>query len=49
MIVDTGTEGLAEQQHIAGVLGVRIDDSYKVTAQTKKIIRLTLLNNIETI
>ena len=49
MIVDTGTEGLAEQQHIAGVLGVRIDDRYKVTAQTKKIIRLTLLNNIETI
>ena len=49
MIVDTGTEGLAEQQHIAGVLGVRIDDRYKVTALTKKIIRLTLLNNIETI
>ena len=49
MIVDTRTEGLAEQQHIAGVLGVRIDDRYKVTAQTKRIIRLTLLNNIETI
>jgi tRNA(Ile)-lysidine synthase len=49
MIVDTRTEGLAEQQHIAGVLGVRIDDRYKVTPQTKKIIRLTILNNTETL
>ena len=49
MIVDTRTEGLAEQQHIAGVLGVRMDDRYKVTAETKTIIRLTILNNTETI
>ena len=49
MIVDTRTEGLAEQQHIAGVLGVRIDDRYKVTSETKRIIRLTILNNTETI
>lgn len=46
MIVDTRTEGLAEQQHIAGVLGVRVDNRYKVTAETKRIIRLTILNNI---
>ena len=46
MIVDTRTEGLAEQQHIAGVLGVRVDNCYKVTAETKRIIRLTILNNI---
>jgi tRNA(Ile)-lysidine synthase len=49
MIVDTRTEGLAEQQHIAGVLGVRIDDRYKVTPQTTRIIRLTILNNTETL
>ena len=35
MLVDTQTEGLAEQQHIAGLLGVRIDDRYKVTSCTK--------------
>jgi tRNA(Ile)-lysidine synthase len=49
MIVDTRTEGLAEQQHIAGVLGERIDDRYKVTSQTKRIIKLTILNNTETL
>ena len=49
MIVDTRTEGLAEQQHIAGVLGVRIDDRYKVTSGTRRILRLTILNNTETI
>ena len=49
MIVDTRSEELAEQQHIAGVLGVRMDDRYKVTAETKTIIRLTILNNTETI
>ena len=49
MIVDTRTEGLAEQQHIAGVLGVRIDDRYKVTPQTTRIIRFTILNNTETL
>ncbi len=49
MIVDTRTEGLAEQQHIAGVLGVRIDDRYKVTPQTTRIMRLTILNNTETL
>ena len=37
---------LAEIQHVAGVLGVRMDDAYKVDDNTKSIIRITLLNNI---
>ena len=49
MIVDTRSEGLAEDQHIAGVLGVRLDDRYKVTSSTKTIIRITILNNTETL
>ena len=39
MIVDTQTQNLAQQQHIAGLLGVRIDDRYKVTPDTRLIIR----------
>ena len=35
----------AEQQHVAGVLPVRIDDHYKVTETTKEIIRITLTDN----
>ena len=42
IMVDTSTEGLAEQQHIAGLLGTRIDDRYKVTSSTKQIVRITL-------
>lgn len=42
MIVDC-RGNFAEQQHIAGILGLRMDDRYKVTAATKKIIRITLL------
>lgn len=49
MIVDTRSEGFAEDQHIAGVLGVRLDDRYKVTSSTKTIIRITILNNTETL
>ena len=45
IMVDTQTEGLAEQQHIAGILGVRIDDRYKVTKSTQNVIRLTILDN----
>ena len=33
---------LAEQQHVAGVAGVRIDDRYKVTDNTETIIRITI-------
>ena len=42
MIVDTQIEGLAEQQHLAGILGVRIDNRYKVTSSTKTILRLSI-------
>lgn len=49
MVVDTRSEGLAENQHVAGVLGVRMDDRYKVTQTTKTIIKITLLNNTETL
>ena len=42
MIVDCKAE-MADQQHIAGVLGVRMDDRYKITPKTKSIIRLTIL------
>ena len=36
------TGDLAEQQHVAGVAGVRIDDRYKVTDNTETIIRITI-------
>ena len=32
----------AEQQHVAGVAGVRIDDRYKVTDNTETILRITI-------
>ena len=43
ILVDTSTEGLAEQQHIAALLGHRIDDRYKVTSTTRTILRITVL------
>ena len=42
IIVDTLTEGLAEQQHIAALLGVRIDERYKVTSDTAHLLRITI-------
>ena len=43
MIVDTRTEGLAQQQHVAGLLGVRIDDRYKITpSATRKVVRVSM-------
>ena len=48
MMVDCRGD-LAENQHIAGVLGYRIDDRYKVDADTRNIILMTILNNIDTI
>ena len=48
MIVDCKGD-LAENQHMAGVLGVRLDDAYKVDENTKSIIRMTVLNNTETL
>ena len=48
MIVDCRGD-LAENQHVAGVLGYRIDDRYKVDQTTKNIILMTILNNSDTI
>lgn len=42
-------EDLAENQHIAGVLGYRIDDRYKVDSKTRNIVLITKLNNTDTI
>ena len=36
---------LAEQQHVAAVLPVRIDDRYKVTKDTTRIIRIRITDN----
>lgn len=41
MLVDCRGD-LAEEHHVAGVLGVRIDDAYKVTSKTKHIIKIKL-------
>ena len=35
----------AELQHVAALLPVRMDDRYKVTGNTKEIIRITLTDN----
>jgi hypothetical protein len=43
MIVDVQTDDMADQQHIAGLLGVRADDSYKVTSATRSILRIEIL------
>ena len=43
IVVDTQAPELAEQQHISALLGVRIDDRYKVTSATKRLLYLTLL------
>jgi tRNA(Ile)-lysidine synthase len=42
LLVDTLSDGLAEQQHVAGLLGVRIDDSYKVNSATTSVVRISL-------
>ena len=44
MIVDCKGD-LAEQQHIAGILGLRMDNGYRVTPTTKSIVRITLLKS----
>ena len=41
IIVDCADD-LAEKQHVAGVVGVRIDDRYKVSYNTETIIRITI-------
>lgn len=41
MIIDTMSEGMAENQHVAGVACVRIDNMYRVGGKTSSIIRIT--------
>ena len=41
ILVDTLTENLAEQQHVSALLGYRIDDRYKVTSSTRRILLIT--------
>ena len=48
MILDCRGD-LAERQHVAGVLGYRIDDRYKVDHTTRSIVLMTILNNTDTI
>ena len=43
LIVDTLTPGFADQQHIVALLGVRIDDRYKVTPSTRTVLCITIL------
>ena len=43
MIVDVHTEGMADQQHVAALLGVRTDDAYKVASSTDTILKIELL------
>lgn len=43
MIVDTLTGDLAAQQHVSGVLGIRMDGFYKVTDSTESVIRISLV------
>lgn len=42
VVADTMTEGMAENQHIAALAGVRIDDRYKVGPETRKVIRISI-------
>ncbi len=41
VLVDTVTPGLAESQHIAGLVCLRLDDRYKIGSKTESIIRIT--------
>lgn len=43
MIVDTMSDGMAEDQHVAGVACIRIDNIYRITDDTSSIIRITEL------
>lgn len=42
VIVDVQTPGLAEKQHVSGLLGARIDDRCKIGPDTYKVIKITL-------
>ena len=38
ILVDTLTPDLAEQQHVAALLGLRIDDRYKIATSTRSVL-----------
>lgn len=40
MVVDTMTDGMAENQHLAAVACVRIDGRYKISDSTDSVIRI---------
>ena len=42
VVVDVQTPGLAEKQHVSGLLGARIDDRCKIGPDTCKVIKITL-------
>ncbi len=41
LVVDTLTDGMAENQHIAALASVRIDNRYRISDSTESIIRIT--------
>ena len=41
MIVDTMTEGMADNQHLAAVACIRIDNRYRISDTTSSIIKIT--------
>ena len=41
MIVDVASEGMAEEQHVAALAAIRIDDRYRVSDSTVSIIRIS--------
>lgn len=43
VIVDVQTPGLAEKQHVSGLLGKRIDDRCKIGPDTCEVVKITLL------
>ena len=42
MISDVQTSGMSEAGHVAGVAGVRIDNMYRITQNTKSVIRISI-------
>ena len=43
VIVDVQTSGMAEKQHVSGLLGRRIDDRCKIGPDTCEVVKITLL------
>lgn len=43
VVVDTVSEGMAENQHVSAVLGARTDNHYRIGPETRAILKITLL------